>query len=324
MTIQCRTGCGQQVYPALYYFSDGFVYALYMDFDDLPHHCSNIPDNYYDDWPNSWDADGNRIHVNNYEDFFNELFYMRIMRYAEIEGAFPLYCKSNYKTEIIEIDLEQTKTCCNVLPMPFYQIDPEQDETIYNLTQLSDCYFQLGKIDDALLALTIQHKITNDQMTHMTTLEKKQRVIPTSNTKLTVQSIKDKVQDIEFRIKKYLRQFPIKEIFEYNEMKRAKIEKHLRNQIILDKAKERDEIDALSLGDCESILYYFKNKLKNKFPEWTDQYRPFLMLIVGFRNHISAHPNTKNSEDDFTDNEKIFYNVACEKLIRHLENISHK
>lgn len=329
MTIQCRTGCGQQVGYTQYQFSDGFIYLLFTNEDGSAHHCSNIPNNYYDDWNNSYDKNGNKIIVNNYEDFFIDVLSAQpVDEDYDITVDFKLYESSNVNLEICKKYLEQTKVLSNVFPAPFYEIDPEKDNTVYSLTQLSECYFQLGKYDDALLALSIQNQITNDQMEHITNLQKNQKIIPINDVIPTVKEIQEKIQKIELMIKTYFRKFSIKEIFEFSELKRIIIEEQSRNQIILDNAKEKDEIDGLSLGSCQSILYYFKNKNKrtnkDKFPDWTASYQPHLMLIVQLRNDRLAHPTSTNLEEELTDRERISYGNSCDKLIRHLENMEQK
>ena len=45
MTIQCRTGCGEQITYEQYAFPDGFIYFLPLDLDETIHNCCNIPHN---------------------------------------------------------------------------------------------------------------------------------------------------------------------------------------------------------------------------------------------------------------------------------------
>lgn len=322
MTIQCRTGCGQQVGYTQYQFSDGFLYVLFTDSDELPHHCSNIPDNFYDDWNNSYDKGGNKIIKNNYQDFFIDLLSAQLASEENIEEDFKLYEQSNVNLKIFEKYLEQTKVACNAFPTPFYEIDPERDDTVYSLTQLSDCYFQIGKYGDALLALSIQNQITNNQIKHITKLEKSQKNILINTTTPTIQIIKKKIQKIEFMIKAYFKKIPINELFKDNEEKRKFLERILKNQMVLDKPIERDEIDVLTLGDCKFMICEHSKAWK-KFPEWIP-YRGHLMLISDFRNNISAHPPSENIEEILNDDEKITYNNLCDKIIRLLENINHK
>lgn len=322
MTIQCRTGCGQQVGYTQYQFSDGFLYVLFTDSDGSPHHCSNIPDNFYDEWKNSYDKDGNKIIENNYQDFFIDLISAQLGIEEDIEEDFKLYEQSDVNFKIFEKYLEQTKVGCNTFPIPFYEMDPERDDTVYSLTQLSDCYFQIGKYDDALLALSIQNQITNDQIKHITKLEKSQKNTPSDIITPTIQAIKEKIQKIEFMIKAYFRNIPINKLFEDNEEKRMGLEKLLKNQIVLDKSIEKDEIDVLTLGDCKFIICEHITARK-KFPEWVP-YRAHLMLISDFRNNILAHPNSENTDEMLNDAEKIAYNNFCDKLIHHLENINQK
>ena len=52
MTIQCRTGCGEQINYEQHPFPDGFSYFLPLNLDGTIHDCPNVPKNLLEgDWP---------------------------------------------------------------------------------------------------------------------------------------------------------------------------------------------------------------------------------------------------------------------------------
>lgn len=46
MTIQCRTGCGEQITYEGIDFPDGFKYLLPLNSDETIHNCPNLPPDY--------------------------------------------------------------------------------------------------------------------------------------------------------------------------------------------------------------------------------------------------------------------------------------
>ena len=182
MTIQCRTGCGQQIYYEGFPFPDGFIYYLPRNLDETIHDCAHLPhDMVDDDWPNDKEPDsdvGVEIYVKEKRQFPNNYSFEyenhMILNTATYDLAYPTLTaeqKDKPPLSLRRNSLLNTQISCVLFPSPFmyHYIKNEEYPLGVNWTDLLELSFLYESVEDytsAITALLIQNKITNDQKDH--------------------------------------------------------------------------------------------------------------------------------------------------------------
>jgi len=327
MTIHCKTGCGSQVTYEIRSFSDGFNYFLPLNPDRTIHNCPNVPSNYEEEWPGvTYDESGNMDLSNNYYDLFTEMDAALFFGEKGIE----LMDKKPATRTIIERSLRGYQIESVVLPLLFYQLDTERDSTFYQLTAIAESYKQLGDYDNALLALVIQNSATNDQFGRIDEILKtkqyqsSQEFYLSDENNVTVELIIRKIEKIEKLLKIYLRKKfqNNRELFVNDKTIQKKTQQRLTEQIMIEEIIGNiDKIDAMTLGEVISLITFYQNE--GKFPEFTKTEKPFLELILQYRNIPVAH-STAEVRDRISSKNNRFWNTCCDKLLEHLKLIEGK
>jgi len=284
MTIQCRTGCEQQIYYEEFPFPDGFIYYLPLNPDKIIHNCPNLPKDIVEDpWPNypelSSDIAGEnfwkeyRKYPNNY---MSDKNYHDMLDFASYELSSQFF-KQDEELSLLRKSLVNTQLTCVLFPSPFmyqYIVNEEYTSGVNwtDLLELSSKYEALKDYKSATTALLLQNQITNDQIDKILELISKEKNIPNDqrkeifNINISALELRDdyyrKVEDVikSFIRKKYSKLGDLKSDFpdlyvDANEH-RAKTSKHIKH-------KNDDVIEFLSFGACVRILKYNQRNKKD-------------------------------------------------------------
>ncbi len=335
MTIQCRTGCGEQITYQKYLFPDGFVYFLPLNLDETIHDCCNIPHNaeLYD-MENDMPLDETIPDNYRKEEFELGLILMGDLSDDNWDSNEWDVSKLEKLPEEIKKDaLITLQIMCVLFPSPFksmYGYNSETKEHYSDLNRLSNCYESLGKYESAMTARLIQEKITHDQSTKIMELFNKAKHIPDIKQEeiLTVRidavELRDKYfRKVENRIKSFIRKkyniinefqkdFP--DLFLDANNKRSNPSKHIIHE-------HDDVIEFLSFGQCVKIL---KENRGNK-KDWAVIDREIInqaYYIVDRRNEM-VHYSDDKLDESITKEDKAVGIAFSKFVIDFFEKIEH-
>jgi len=324
MTIQCRTGCGKQIYYEPNEFPDGFVYFLPLDADEKTiHKCSSLPENHFeanahgDGWSESEKIISEEIgddfwkmqkkYQNNYETEYGYLeMLVDVNEYELSDPSLTLEEKRVITKAITKKSLLYLQMRCILFPTPFMynyiddsEINPE-NKYYYDLIYLSYTYEAIGDYQSAITARLIQNKITNDQAEEILRLYNKEKEIPLKiqeeilELNITAFELRDKYfRKVEKIIKSFIRkkysninefQKDFPEIFLDANYKRSNPTKHI-------KLDHEDVIEYISFGQCVKIL---KDNNYRKKKGWH-------ILEYDIINHAYYVVTRRNEMDHYSD-----------------------
>lgn len=351
MTIQCRTGCGQQITYEEFEFHDGFVYFLPRNGDLSIHKCPNLPENGIGEWPNKhpeqegkelqdpeyYELDGRGITVSGPNRYDLEHGYL-----DSYSGGFaqPYYVlpSDNPYSSYRDISLlraallaHQLKSVLFPAPFMIYYLDLHEEPPTTDLTMLSMFYKDLGDLSNACLALEIQNMISHDQSKEIFKLRKQMEeknpiksefsqtktlsefAITVSDLQVWIRKTERHLKD--FIRKKYIQINKLREEFPdiFEEAERRRIE---NSKLVI--IKENDNV--IENLDWRSIIDIIKtNTRTKKWKEFDYDEINYLYTIKNCRNVIS-HSSVKNVEDLFSKDDVALCHIYCKKIIKLLDD----
>jgi hypothetical protein len=358
MTIQCRTGCGKQIYYEPHQFPDGFVYFLPLDTDEKTiHNCSSLPENHFeanaqgDGWSESDKIISEEIgddfwkmqkkYQNNYEMEYNYLeMLLDVNEYELSNPSLTLDEKKVIVKAVTKKSLLYLQMRCILFPTPFmynYIDDPEinpKNKYYYDLVYLSYTYETIGDYQSAITARLIQNKITNDQAEEILRLYNKEKEIPLEKQEeileldITILELRNKYfRKVENDLKSFIRKQYLRidefkkdfsELFFSANQKREKDSKKLD--------REYDDIfEFLTFGQCTLIINQNKKNIKKKETVWNKidyEIKSQIYYIVDRRNDID-HYSGDNLEKAFSKDAKILSYVYSSNLIKFFEKLNY-
>lgn len=323
MTIECRTGCGEQIdYSSsyVYEFSDGFVYFLPIEKNGDVHNCPNFPKDPISSFTDEIDptmADGIKVNANDYASEWYGFHYLQSAVYDE-----------DISTKLRNIQLESV-----TFPLPFLKNEQNHDEAKYQLTNIATCYLQLKDYSNALQALCIQDHVTHDQSHKILDLmklieENKSANIDfdkLSQVKISPNELRNgPIRECERLLKLFIRKkYPeIKKLKQDFPLEFVEAERRRNSSSNNSVSKENDDVvENFSLGAIVKMMRE-QNKTR-KWREFNKNEITFLHIIKDLRNDID-HFSDKNIEKKFSKDQIVLGYCCCTKIIKLLENLDRR
>jgi len=331
MTIQCRTGCGEQITYEETIFPDGFIYYLPLNSDNSIHDCSNLPHDYEThliEQGGDWEYD----HPNNLDREY-------VHHGMDTEIEWEMYdTVTELKIKKIPEKLKKKMLItlqmrCVLFPSPFmgqYSNNPEGKEHYSDLNRLSDFYKYLGDYESAITARLIQDKITHDQTKIIiglfnesnSTLDENHEEILKLN--ITALKLRDQYyRKAEQMIKSYLRKkypkindlqkdFPL--LFLSADKLRANPSKHIKHEY-------DDVIEFLSFGASVKIMRENRTNRKDwKEIDW--DIIKYASFVVDRRNDME-HYSDDQLEESISKETKTLGYVFSKQIIDFFKNLDY-
>ena len=334
MTIQCRTGCKEQITYKQYSFPDGFIYFLPLNLDETIHDCPNVPHN-------------TEVYVLENElpldekipdNYRKAEFELELHSERDVDVDFTGSEWDGSELEKLPEEIKKNALCmlqtmCLLFPSPFksmYGYNSETKEHYSDLNRLSNYYESLGEFESAMTARLIQDKITHDQSEKIIELFNKTKHIPDVEQeeilkiRIDALELRDKYfRKVENLIKSFIRKkyYVINEfqkdfprLFSDANNQRSNPSKHIIH-------KHDDVIEFLSFGSC---VYILKTNKKNK-KDWAVMDWEIInqtQYIVERRNDMDHYSDDKLDESISKETKAVGF-LFSKFVIDFFEKIEH-
>ena len=361
MTIQCRTGCGEQITYERYDFPDGFVYFLPLNLDETIHDCPNVPHNLelkineiflgkdnIVEYQNPWKHEDMSVSqryllyflTTNYEDkpdnYIDEYFSFELNVIHEWEKGFSW--EDSFPVEEISNELKKQgliaiQTQCLLFPSPFmgdYEYNTETKERYSNLNKLSRCYESLGEYKSAIRAREIQDRITDDQSKKIVELYEKSNSF---ESKLLKKNFKVNITATEFlelidKVENVIKSFIRKMYPDINELQKDFPELCSKaNELKVNDSKEikrdnDDVIEFLTFGASVKILK-INRRNKEKWSPIENFVIDYAYKIVDIRN-MFRHYSDGRFETAITEHKKAKIQIYAIDLLEFFQKWDYR
>ena len=346
MTIQCRTGCGEQITYQQYSFPDGFVYFLPLNLDETVHDCCNVPHN--SELHDSYELSHDEKIPDNYRLVEFEVGITN-WDYSLDYNEWDVSTLEKLSEEYKKNQLCTLQIMCVLFPSPFksmYGYNSETKEHYSDLNRLSNYYESLGEYKCAICAREIQDAITHDQSKKILELHNKEinsiiekqdaitheqskKILELHNKEIltldiTGLELRNKYyRKVENTIKSFIRKkysnlkdfqkdFP--DLFSDADKLRANPSKYIKHE-------HDDVIEFLSFGACVKILKEIMNKKENRTILDRDIINASY-FIVNRRNDME-HYSDDTFEESISKETKALGYVYSKQIIEFFEKIDH-